>query len=737
MKENKKMKRVITSIIQLTISSLVTICFFISPTYAQYGGGTGEPNDPYLIYTAEQMNAIGTNKGDWDKHFKLMADIDLSGFDGKEGRPEFNKIAPDTDMVNLSYQGIPFAGVFNGDGHTISNLTLDGGVYVGLFCRVASGGQIKNLGLIDVKINDSGHVVGGLVAWNEGDVTDCYSIGTISGSGWASSVGGLVGYNRSGNMIQCYSSGAVSGEWNVGGLVGNNEGDLTNCYSTSTISCIESHGAGGLVGCNDWRGTVTHCYATGDVSGHNYVGGLGGLNCGVVTACNSIGAVTGDDYVGGLVGANPGIVIRCFSTGTVSGRDYVGGLVGGNYDTEIGGLAGCNSGNVVNSYGTGLVSGTGWNVGGLVGRNDGGEVACSFWDTQTSGQTTSAGGIGLITSEMQMTATFLEAGWDFVDETVNGTYDIWWILEGRDYPRLSDFSKSPQLQPFPAFCPYPQDGAKDIRQLLILSWAPGGPTLQHDVYFSENEQAVTNATTTSPGIYRGRQAAELTTYDMDILGWDKTYYWRIDEVDEDDPNNSWKGNVWSFTTAEFLVVDDFESYSELCENFDCNRIWMTWIDGFDKPENGSIVGYEYYFPMHTIVHSGKQSMPYSYDNSGTANYSEATMTLVYPRDWTIEGVAVLSLWFRGSPTNTPEPMYVALNGIAVVYNDNPNAALINTWIEWTIDLQEFADQGVNLANVNTITIGFGHRINPVAGGKGEMWFDDIRLYRPTSQKLAP
>jgi hypothetical protein len=75
-------------------------------------------------------------------------------------------------------------------------------------------------------------------------------------------------------------------------------------------------------------------------------------------------------------------------------------------------------------------------------------------------------------------------------------------------------------------------------------------------------------------------------------------------------------------------------------------------------------------------------------------------------------------------------MYVVLNSSAVISNDNPDAALINTWIEWRIDLQAFADQGVNLSNVNTITIGFGNRANPTAGGSGMVFFDDIRLYRP-------
>ncbi|MFH1883493.1 MAG: hypothetical protein ABIL62_12375, partial [Planctomycetota bacterium] len=114
----------------------------------------------------------------------------------------------------------------------------------------------------------------------------------------------------------------------------------------------------------------------------------------------------------------------------------------------------------------------------------------------------------------------------------------------------------------------------------------------------------------------------------------------------------------------------------------------------------------------------------------SVGYSEATLTLTYPRDWTEKGVNTLTIWFRGDSANAAETLYVALNGNAIVTNDNPDAAQITTWTQWNIDLQAFADQGVNLANVNTIALGLGNRNNPVAGGSGTMYFDDIRLYPP-------
>jgi len=176
-----------------------------------------------------------------------------------------------------------------------------------------------------------------------------------------------------------------------------------------------------------------------------------------------------------------------------------------------------------------------------------------------------------------------------------------------------------------------------------------------------------------------------------------------------------------------------ESYNDINEGEPgSNRIYLAWLDGLDNPAiNGSVVGYANApFAEQTIVHSGSQSMPFAYDNS--VGKSEATLTLISNRDWTQEGVGVLSLWFQGDATNAAETMYVVLNGSAVVSHDNPDVALINTWTEWTIDLQAFADQGVNLSNVDTITLGLGNRNNPVAGGSGMMYFDDLRLYR-----LAP
>jgi hypothetical protein len=294
--------------------------------------------------------------------------------------------------------------------------------------------------------------------------------------------------------------------------------------------------------------------------------------------------------------------------------------------------------------------------------------------------------------------------------------------------------------PVKASSPKPSNGSVDTKQIQILSWSAGEGASSHQVYLGTDEEAVGNADTGSPE-YKGTRTLGSESYDAGKLDWDVTYYWRVDEVEAD--GTIQKGNVWSFTTANFLIVDDFEGYDA-----DENQIWYAWKDGlgygtagtdpyYAGNGTGSAVGDENSpsYTEETMVHGGRQAMPLAYDNNkqGFFKYSEAEMTLTYPRDWTENGVSTLTIWFRGDLTNAAEPLYVTLNGSAVVRHDNPEAAQASTWTEWNIDLQLFADQGVNLVNVNTIALGLGNRDNPVAGGSGTVYFDDIRLYRPATE----
>jgi hypothetical protein len=352
----------------------------LSKQLSDFVAGSGEPNDPYLIYTAEQLNMIGLFWCDWDKHFKLMADIDLSVYAG-------------TDFNIVGNKASSFTGVFDGNNHTISNFTYTstGRDYIGLFGYVDRPAVIKDLGLVDPNVDaGEGTRVGSLVGrvWN-GTITNCYADGgSVSSSSPRGYVGGLVGIN---------------------GVERSSDATITNCYATTSV--IGKRNVGGLVGYNS--DTITSCYASGDVTGDNSVGGLVGDNSSF------------DE--GGSIIAN------CYATGSVSGQTQVGGLIGHN-GSDFGDF-GIFPGTIFNCYSVGSVSGT-EDVGGLVGVHESGEVTFSFWDIQTSGQSTSAGGIGKKTTEMQTASTFLDAGWDFVEEIENGTQDIWWILEGQDYPRL-------------------------------------------------------------------------------------------------------------------------------------------------------------------------------------------------------------------------------------------------------------------------------------------------------------
>ncbi|MHC4581775.1 MAG: hypothetical protein ACYS14_09985, partial [Planctomycetota bacterium] len=171
------------------------------------------------------------------------------------------------------------------------------------------------------------------------------------------------------------------------------------------------------------------------------------------------------------------------------------------------------------------------------------------------------------------------------------------------------------------------------------------------MYFGADEEAVKNATAASPE-YKGTKALGDESYDAGELAWQSTYYWRVDEVNSVNPDSPWVGSVWSFMTADFLAVDDFESYNDIDPPDDAsNRIFDMWIDGFGTTTNGALVGNDLPpYADQTVVHGGNQSMPYVYD---TVNkISEATLTLVDTRDWTAEGVAELSLWFRGHAAST-------------------------------------------------------------------------------------
>jgi predicted secreted Zn-dependent protease len=202
--------------------------------------------------------------------------------------------------------------------------------------------------------------------------------------------------------------------------------------------------------------------------------------------------------------------------------------------------------------------------------------------------------------------------------------------------------------------PYPEHGAIDVPPTPALTWKPGMKAVTHDVYFGADIDKVTDANrTVHPGLLCYSENQDANNYTIPAppapLEWGKTYYWRIDEVNDLDPNSPWRGDVWSFTTRNYLIVDDFESYN----NTDPNIIYKTWKDGKGYPDypgngTGSQAGYrDPNYAEMTIIHGGAQSMPFDYNNLKPPYDSNATRTFVTDQNWTAQGVKALSLWLRG------------------------------------------------------------------------------------------
>ena len=200
-------------------------------------------------------------------------------------------------------------------------------------------------------------------------------------------------------------------------------------------------------------------------------------------------------------------------------------------------------------------------------------------------------------------------------------------------------------EPVQAYGPKPGNLATGVTQTPLLSWKPGIHAASHELYFGPDEAAVADATKASPE-FKGSKALGEESHDPGELPWLSTYYWRVDEVNTANPDSPWPGKVWTFTTADFLIVDDFEGYTD--NDADNEAIWQHWIDGFGVPANGSQVGYIMPpYAEQTIVHGGRQSMPLMYDNTAGVTDSRAELKLTNARDWTTEGVVVLSIWFQG------------------------------------------------------------------------------------------
>jgi len=277
-----------------------------------------------------------------------------------------------------------------------------------------------------------------------------------------------------------------------------------------------------------------------------------------------------------------------------------------------------------------------------------------------------------------------------------------------------------------AWDPQPRTGANvDIRDATALSWSAGEKAAQHDVYFGTDKAAV-KAADTSSHLYLGRQADAGFSLDEQVQFGGGSYFWRIDEV-EADGTTIHKGNVWAFTIPDYLIVDEFEDYTDI----EGNRIYETWIDGWTNGTGAVVGNLTAPFAERMIVHNGSQAMPLDYNNVKTPFYSEAEREFSPLQNWTVNGVTTLVLYVRGVATNGALPLYVVVEDStgkqATAVNPDQALTKTTTWTQWEIPVSSLA--GVNPAKIKKLYVGLGDRKSPVPDGSGRIYIDDIRVVK--------
>ncbi|MDD2599076.1 MAG: hypothetical protein PHO37_07620 [Kiritimatiellae bacterium] len=379
-------------------SLIMTMCL----SAAAYSGGSGTSLDPYRISSKADLLELAGKPADYGKHFIQSATINL-----KDNLFTGAVIAPNTAASADPFQGTPFTGSYDGQGHVIKNLTIEASgakSYIGLFGKIAgSGCVVKNVSL---------HYV------------------TITAEGGANRVGGVCGSNDGALLSGCHVTGMIAGgHASTGGLCGVNYGVIDACSADLELTGGQIH-SGGLCGYNG--GTIRYSCSDGYVNGSSSSTRIGGLcgysnTNGVISQCYSFSAVVGGEAsLGGLCGVNDGAISDCFATGAVSsGANYSGGLCGYNH----------SGAKIERSYSTGTVSGSSF-VGGLCGTNHSNIVKDSFWDINSSGVASGGkAGTGKTTAQMKTQSTFTSAGWNFAGV---------WQMDG--YPDLKQAVKIPEKQ---------------------------------------------------------------------------------------------------------------------------------------------------------------------------------------------------------------------------------------------------------------------------------------------------
>jgi hypothetical protein len=263
--------------------------------------------------------------------------------------------------------------------------------------------------------------------------------------------------------------------------------------------------------------------------------------------------------------------------------------------------------------------------------------------------------------------------------------------------------------------PQPATGSTGIDPTtVVLGWRTGREAASHSIYTSTDPNALLLSGTSTTNRFAPAN-----------LNLSTKYYWRVDEVNTAMTPTTWPSSVWNFTTADFLVVDDMESYNDTT-----NKIFDTWVDGYGTTTNGALVGYDQSvnntFGDTTTIHGGSQSMPFRYGQN-SASTSEATRTFATSQDWTAAGVKTLVLYFYGDPANTGGQLYLKINSTKVTYSGDAGNIQRHRWNQWNIDLASISG-GVKA--VKTLTLG-------VSGGAGILLVDDLLLYESAPVIATP
>ncbi|MCM5556003.1 MBG domain-containing protein, partial [Pleomorphomonas sp. NRK KF1] len=411
-------------------------------TFIRALAGSGASTDPYQLFDVYGLQGMASTSLLF-KNFVLANDIDASGTASWNSGAGFTSIGSTT---------IAFSGTLNGQGHTITGLTISRATTdnVGLFGVTLSTAAIRDVGLVGGSVTGQTNV-GALVGQNAGTIANAYATADVNGT---TSVGGLVGLDY-GTIDGSHATGAVQATTKAGGLVGYGMGNtIRDSYAEGNVTSTSGGYIGGLVGVSASSSTLTNVHASGNVSGTVYVGGLVGSNASVISASYATGTVKGANYVGGLVGGN-------FSAGTI-GTSFATGAVGGAGSSNVGGLVGLNNGTVANAYATGSATGN-FYVGGLIGQNNNGAVTDayatgavtgssltgglvggnagtgavtgSFYDSTSTGQSDTGKGAGLTSAEMTDASSY--TGWDLA--TNGGSSSVWRIYDGYTAPLLRAF----------------------------------------------------------------------------------------------------------------------------------------------------------------------------------------------------------------------------------------------------------------------------------------------------------